>query len=99
MLRVPTEPHSADAVLGELERIDTALRTPDAAVEALVAAVAALDVVIRASASSWSLSDGQRVLERFNSVLAVAVERRGEVLSVLEHQTSGRRAVARYQGR
>lgn len=96
---VPAEAVAADTIIAELARIDDELCNPDAAIEALVAAVAALDVSIRASAPDWTFDDGQRVLHRFNAVLALAVERRTTVLTAIEHQSSGRRAVARYQGR
>ncbi len=89
----------ADAVITELDHIDVELCNPDAVVDELLAAVAALDAAIRASATTWSRHDGERVLHRFNAVLALAVERRATVQSAIEHQTSGRRAVARYQGR
>ncbi len=89
----------ADAVITELDRIDVELCNPDAVVDELVAAVAALDTAIRTGATTWSQADGERVLHRFDAVLALAVERRATVQSAIEHQTSGRRAVARYQGR
>ncbi len=99
VLHVPAEALSADQIVAELDRIDVELCHPDAVLEDVVAATTALDASIRASAPSWTRADGQRVLHRFNAVLALAVERRTTVLTAIEHQTSGRRAVARYQGR
>ncbi len=99
MWRVPAEALSADSIITELDRIDGELCDPDAVIDDLVAAVATLDTSICASAPTWTQHDGQRVLHRFNAVLALAVERLATVQTAIEHQTSGRRAVARYQGR
>lgn len=97
--RVPAEHKSANDIIAELDRIDGELCNPDAVVDELITAVAGLDANIRAAAPGWAITDGQRVLHRFNAVLALAVERRATVLTAIEHQTSGRRAVARYQAR
>ena len=99
MWRVPAEARSASSIIAELDRIDDELCNPDAVVDDLVATVAALDTAIRTAAPTWTQQDGQQVLQRFMAVLALAVERRATVLTAIEHQTSGRRAVARYQGR